>query len=159
MVGTLFCVIMLLISGDQIMSRQMQQTHKIVHVLQTNWKLKLPQFWDDLQLSHHCCGITNATDWMSSDVPLSCCVPFENIYAIKENETAVWGACDSMKAYLTGCVEVLSKEVDLMTQWFSSIAFMVSVLGLFANVVACFVHILRKEQYSVVFAVEAELKA
>ncbi|KAM3961758.1 23 kDa integral membrane protein [Aphomia sociella] len=66
--------------------------------------------WDDLQMGYECCGVAGRHDWVSNQIPVSCChIDYGTISPFE---------CNLANAYSTGCAaalgEWLSRKANLL---------------------------------------------
>ncbi|XP_052756294.1 leukocyte surface antigen CD53-like [Galleria mellonella] len=71
--------------------------------------------WDELQMNYECCGVTGRHDWISNQIPVSCChIDYGTVSPFE---------CGLANAYSTGCAAALG-------QWLSYKAHVLAIISL-----------------------------
>ncbi|PZC81541.1 hypothetical protein B5X24_HaOG212465 [Helicoverpa armigera] len=84
-----------------------------------NNRLDITKMWDDLQMGFECCGVAGRFDWVSSQIPITCChIDYGTISPFE---------CNTNNAYTVGCASALG-------EW---LAYNASVIAITALVTSC----------------------
>lgn len=149
-VGLLFvCACALLIGSDALAGRVQPQNALVRRVLHDSFTgpFNAMPLWNDLQRSHECCGMYNASDWNSDALPLSCCAGAPAVVApsmfvghvlvVGVRYSAEMGCRMSAPVHPIGCIAALEQYVRNATKWLTWCAFVFACLAILCAFIAC----------------------
>uniref|UniRef100_A0A2A4IXZ8 Tetraspanin n=1 Tax=Heliothis virescens TaxID=7102 RepID=A0A2A4IXZ8_HELVI len=88
------------------------RTPMLQSLQQYGTRLEITKMWDDLQMGFECCGVTGRFDWVTSQIPITCChIDYGTISPFE---------CNTNNAYNVGCASTLG-------EWLAYNAYVIAV--------------------------------
>lgn len=143
------CACALLVGSDALAGRVHAQNNLVRRVLHDSFTgpFNAMPLWDDLQRSHECCGMYNASDWNSDTLPLSCCAGAPaamaptmfvgNVLVVGSRIHAELGCKMAANVHPIGCITALEQYVRNATKWLTWSAFVFACLAILSAFIAC----------------------